>query len=496
MYGLLFFAFILPLLSSPMIYLAGKRSVKISAAILSIVSLLVLSFFLFVIPKVSYERKYVESYSWISNINSSLTLFVDGVSLPIVIVTMLLFTSAVLFSVDYMRGSHALPGYYTLLTLLMIGLIGFFITSDLLVFYFCLEFMLLPTFFIIGEWGYRNSYRTALKFFLFTHAGVIPILLGIGCIFMLTGTFDMFQARSILAHSPQSLLVWILLAFTLGFIVKMGIVPVHMWLPDAYAEAPAPISALLSGIITEAGAYGMLRIPFSIILPSITNPQIHSEFLYVLSILGVTSAFYGAIVALAQNDLKRIAAYSSISHMGYILYGLSLFPIAEGMVGTIFHMITHGVSKGLLFLTAGAIMRRTNTRNIGMMGGLASMMPLTAISTAISCFSIAGIPAFACFISEFLILLGGFEDGAINSFYYGTTSLMIVITVISAAYVLRLFGKVFFGSPKIQGIREASIMMAVSMLLLSISTVILGVWPGPIVKLINTAIKMEIINIC
>ena len=401
---------------------------------------------------------------------------------------MLLFISAVLFSMEYMKGRHVLHGYYALLALLMIGIVGFFITSDLFVFYFCLEFMLLPSFFIIGEWGYRDSYRTALKFFLFTHAGVVPVLLGIGCIFMLTGTFDMFQARNLLTFAPQSLLEWILIAFTLGFIVKMGIVPVHMWLPDAYAEAPAPMSALLSGIITEAGAYGLLRIPFNMILPSIRSIMFHSEFLYALSIFGVVSALYGAITALAQDDVKRIAAFSSISHMGYILFGLSLFPIMEGIVGTIFHMITHAVSKGLLFLNAGAIVKQTRIRNIGKIQGLASTMPLTAVSTAVSCLSIAGTPAFACFISEFLIFLGGFKEGALDSFYYITTSLMIITTIISLAYSLRLFGNIFFGAPKLQKIKETPILMVIPMFLLSASIIILGIWPGPIIKLINTAL--------
>jgi len=349
----LLFAFILPALSAPLIYLAGRRTEKISAAILLIVSVLVLFLLSTTIPKVSSEGRYSESYRWISNLDSSVKLFVDGMSLSIVLVAMLLFISAVLFSMDYMKERHALHGYYALLALLMTGMIGFFITSDLFVFYFCLEFMLIPSFFIIGEWGYRDSYRNALKFFLFTHVGVAPILLGIGCIFMLTGTFDMFQASKVLRFAPQGLLEWILIAFTLGFLVKIGIVPVHMWLPDAYAESPAPMSALLSGIITEAGAYGMIRIPFDMILPSIRSLLFHSEFLYILSILGVISAFYGAIIALVQKDIKRIAAYSSISHMGYILFGLSLFPIIEGVIGTIFHLISHAVSKGLLFLDAG-----------------------------------------------------------------------------------------------------------------------------------------------
>ena len=389
---------------------------------------------------------------------------------------------------EYMKGYHALNGYHALLALLMIGIVGFFITSDLFVFYFCLEFMLLPSFFIIGEWGHRNSYRAALKFFLFTHAGVVPLLLGIGCIFMLTGTFDMFQVKRLLMYVPQSSLVWILIAFTLGFIVKMGVFPVHMWLPDAYAEAPAPMSALLSGIVTEAGAYGMLRIPFNIILPSIRNIMFHSEFLCVLSIFGVISALYGAVIAMTQNDFRRVAAYSSISHMGYILFGLSLFPIIEGIIGAIFHMIAHAVSKGLLFLNIGVIGKQTKIRNVKKIGGLASMMPLTSISTFISCLSLAGTPAFPCFISEFLMFLGGFKEGGFDHFYYVTTSLMIITTIISLAYSLRLFGNIFFGAPKLQKIKETPILMVIPMFLLSISIIILGIWPGPIIKLINTAL--------
>ena len=450
--------------------------------------MLVLFFLSTTISKVLSEDKYVESYHWISNLNSSVILLADGISLPILIVAMILFISAVLFSLEYMKGHHALHGYYVLLALLMIGTIGFFTTSDLFVFYFCLEFMLLPSFFIIGEWGHRDSYRAALKFFIFTHAGVVPILLGIGCIFMLTGTFDMFQAKRLLMYAPQSLLEWVLIAFTLGFIVKMGIVPVHMRLPDAYAEAPAPMSALLSGIITEAGAYGMLRIPFNMILPAIRNITFHREFLYVLSIFGVISALYGSITALAQNDFKRIAAYSSISHMGYILFGLSLFPLIEGIIGAIFHMITHAVSKGLLFLNIGVIRKQTKIRNIGRISGLASMMPLTAISTAISCLSLAGTPAFACFISEFLMFLGGFKEGGFDHFYYVTTALMIVTTIISLAYSIRLFGSIFFGIPKLQKIKEAKILMVIPMFLLSLSIIILGIWPGPIIKLITTAV--------
>ncbi|MDH5440851.1 MAG: NADH-quinone oxidoreductase subunit M, partial [Candidatus Bathyarchaeota archaeon] len=370
-----------------------------------------------------------------------------------------------------------------------VGLVGVFITSNLMVFYFCWEFMLIPTYFIIGGWGYRESYRAAFKFFIFTHAGAVAVLLGIGAVYMLTGDLDMFQARSLLATAPQDILTWIFIAFTLGFAVKMAIVPLHMWLPDAHAEAPAPMSALLSGVIIEAGAYAILRVALGTVFPSITSIPTSNQFLYALSIFGVISAFYGAFTALAENDIKRIVAYSSISHMGYALFGLSLFPFAEGMIGTVLHLVNHAASKGLLFLNAGAIMKQTNVRDINEMGGLASKMPLTAVSTAVSSFSVAGVPAFACFMSEFLIFMGGFRAGGADNFYYATTALMIVATVFSLAYVLRLFWKVFLETSKIEKVEKVPISMSISMIILSVTVIILGVWPGPIIELISTPLS-------
>jgi formate hydrogenlyase subunit 3/multisubunit Na+/H+ antiporter MnhD subunit len=285
--------------------------------------------------------------------------------------------------------------------------------------------------------------------------------------------------------------MWVFIAFTLGFAVKMAIVPLHMWLPDAHAEAPAPMSALLSGVIIEAGAYAILRVSLGTVFPSITDVSVSNQLLYALSIFGVISAFYGAITALAENDIKRIVAYSSISHMGYVLFGLSLFPLAEGMIGTVLHLVNHAASKGLLFLNAGAIMKQTEVRDIREMGGLASKMPLTAISTAISSFSIAGVPAFACFMSEFLIFMGGFQAGSADSFYYATTASMIVATVFSLAYVLRLFWRVFLEAPrskKMKKIEKAPTTMAIPMIVLSVVVIILGVWSGPIIELISTSV--------
>ncbi len=266
----------------------------------------------------------------------------------------------------------------------------------------------------------------------------------------------------------------------------MAIVPVHMWLPDAHAEAPAPMSALLSGVIIEAGAYAIMRISLTTVLPSIAVTSTNS-YLHALSILGVISAFYGAMTALAENDIKRIVAYSSISHMGYALFGLSLYPFTEGMIGTVLHLVNHAASKGLLFLNAGAIMRQTGARDIRKMGGLASKMPMTAVSTAVSSFSIAGIPGFACFLSEFLIFMGGFQAGGTDQLYYATTAAMIVATVFSLAYVLRFFWKVFLETSEIGKVKRLPIMMAIPMVLLSVVIVFLGVWSGPAIELISTS---------
>ena len=487
MFTPLLFALLLPAFSALLVYLVGGRSVRAAAAVVLLTSILDLTAILMVVPRVLSEGEYLESYYWMPMLGSPLTLFVDGVSLSMAIVTLLLIISAVLFSVGYMEEREGLREYYALMALLTVGLVGVFITSNLMVFYFCWEFMLIPTYFIIGGWGYRESYRAAFKFFIFTHAGAVAVLLGVGAVYMLTGTLDMIEARTLLMASPQEILRWIFIAFTLGFAVKMAVVPVHMWLPDAHAEAPAPMSALLSGVIIEAGAYAILRISLGMVLLSISDTTLTSRFLYGLSIFGVISAFYGAMTALAENDIKRIVAYSSISHMGYALFGLSLFPLAEGVVGVVLHLVNHAVSKGLLFLNAGAIMKQTGLRDIREMGGLASKMPLTAVSTAISSFSIAGIPAFACFISEFLIFMGGFQAGLSDSFYYTTTALMVVATVFSLAYVLRLFWRVFLEKPKVEEVERGSIYMALPMAILSIVVVVLGVWPGPVIELISTA---------
>lgn len=490
----------LPTLAVPFVYLTGRKSPKAAAVLIALIALADILLLSTTVPTIlgSAQHRYVESYSWIPVLSSSLTLFVDGISFSLVIVTLVLVLAAALFSINYMQEKKGLAEYYALLTLLSIGLVGVFITSNLLIFYFCWELILIPAYFIIGGWGYKEPYKAAFKFFIFTHAGAVFVLLGIGGIFAVTGSLDMFQAQAALMTVHSDIVKWILLSLTAGFAVKMAVVPVHMWLPDAHSEAPAPMSALLSGVIIGAGAYAILRVSLGTVFPAVMATDFGVQFVYGLAVFGVISALFGSFIALVENDIKRVIAYSSIAHMGYVLFGLSLTARAltfSGelpglfivvMAGTVLHLVNHAVSKGLFFLSSGAIMKQLEIRDIREMGGLAGQMPVTATSSTIAALSIAGVPPFACFISEFLIFVGAFQVISKDGFYLLPTVFMLLATVLSLAYALRYISHVFLGPTKRKDVKESPFFMKFAMLILAAFVIVLGIWPTFFLDLINT----------
>jgi NADH-quinone oxidoreductase subunit M len=503
--------FAIPTLSIPFVYLTGKKSPKAAAIFIALIALVNIALLLTTVPTIlnSSTHQYTEPYTWISVITTSFTLFADGISVSIALVSLILILVAALFSISYMAGKKNLPVFYALLCMLTVGSVGVFLTSNLILFYFCWELMLVPAYFIIGEWGYKDSYKQALKFFIYTHAGAVFVLLGIGATYIATGTTNMFQAQAALMTASPTLVKWILIALTVGFAVKMAVIPVHMWLPDAYSEAPAPMSALLGGVMISAGAYAMLRLSLGMVFPAV-GITFGTNFLHALAIVGVLSAFFGSLIALVSTDIKRLIAYSSIAHMGYIMFGLSLFPAnaAAGIVvllassiaiaGTVLHIISHALSKGLLFLTAGGVMHQTGKRDIRKMGGLASKMPFTAVSSTIAALSIGGAPPFACFISEFLIFVGAFQIIHVDSFYIIPTALMLIATVLSLAYVLRFTSNVFLGQPKYEEGEvneegkeekktfEVSNYMKLSFAILVVLIILVGIYPTFFLNLIQT----------
>jgi NADH-quinone oxidoreductase subunit M len=505
---ILIYALFLPIFAVPFVYFAGRKSAKSAALLLSAIAIAVLAIALSYVPDILNGAGHVhtEAFNWIPVLNSQFTLYLDGIGMSMMVITTILMLAAALYSINYMEGKKNLGAYYALLSLLFAGLVGVFITSNLLFFYFCWELMLVPAFFIVGGWGYKDSYKASFKFFVFTHAGAVFVLLGIGAIFMVTNSVDMFQAANLLASPGNAEIVkWILIALTAGFAVKMAIFPVHLWLPDAYAEAPAPMSALLGGVLTSAGAYAIIRISINMILPAVVvnSPAFATDFLYGLAILGVISAFFGSFVALAETDMKRIIAYSSISHMGYILFGAALYPsslaasgtiIAVGLTGTVLHIVTHAFSKGLFFFSAGAVQKSLDIRNVKDLGGLAGKMPITGTGSAIAALSLAGAPPFACFISEFFIFMAAFQAiQAGTSFFIIPTALMLIATVFSLAYSLRFISKVFLGPSRSAESAEAPKKklevpryMQLAMVILIIAVVIIGIYPSLFTNLLNS----------
>jgi NADH-quinone oxidoreductase subunit M len=524
----LLLVFLLPIISLPFVYFAARKSIKAAATIVGLVAVANIGLILTAVPTIIGGSVYMESYAWIPVLNSHFSLFLDGISASIAIITLVLITTAAFYSIKYMEGKKNLPVYYSLLSLLSVGLVGVFITSNFLLFYFCWELMLVPAYFIIGGWGYRDSYKAAFKLFIFTHAGAVFVLLGIGAIYITTGQTDMFAAQSALMGSGLAETAkWILLALTAGFAVKMAVVPVHMWLPDAHSEAPATMSALLSGVIISAGAYAILRLSLCTVLPAIVlnDASFAATFLHGLAIFGVISAFFGAFIALVETDIKRIIAYSSIAHMGYVLFGLSLFPSALALslaqasasptgqaiaqaaltltgvvvgsvaiLGTVLHIVNHAVSKGLFFLSAGSVMHQTHERDIRKMGGLAGKMPFTSASGIVAALSIAGSPPFACFWSEFFIFVGAFEIINVDSFYTIPTIFMLIATVLSLAYSLRFMNKVFLGPQKTENPEDPAAekkhldvpnTMKLAMVILVVFVIVLGVYPTAFINLIK-----------
>ena len=521
--------FVLSSVSIPFVYLTGKKSPRAAALFVVALMLVNLGLLASTIPTVlnSSSHQWVESYQWIPNLgNTQFTLFVDGMSVSIAMISLVLLFCASIYSINYMAGKKNLPTYYALVCMLSVGLIGVFLTSNLLLFYFCWELMLVPAYFIVGEWGYRNSYKSALKLFIFTHIGAVFIILGIGSIYWLTGTTEMFTVNGVagaqtllLGVGASEVIKWALLALTAGFAVKMAVFPVHLWLPDAHSEAPAPMSALLSGVIISAGAYAILRIVFGVVFPAV-GMSFGISFLHALSIIAIITAFFGSFLALCATDVKRVIAYSSISHMGYVLFGISLFPISVAggtavvlassiaITGTVLHIVTHAASKGLFFLTVGGVMHQTDERDIRKMGGLASRMPFSTVVGMIAALSIAGAPPLACFISEFLIFMGAFQVIAVDSFYIIPTVLMLVATVFSLGYSLRFISKVFLGTApgevvedvhggrgvhdSVEGAKasggklEVPNWMKAALAILAVFVVLIGVYPTFFMQLIQT----------
>lgn len=408
------------------------------------------------------------TYAWIPSINLTFGFLIDMVSLPIGLIVATVSFISCFYSVKYMKGERGQAGYYANLLLFMAGMIGVILSANLLQFYLFWELMLIPSYLLIALWG-ESKKRLAIgfKYFIFTHVGAICMLLGILAIYAFTGTFDLTELSGSSNAIPSGLIPAVFVLLLIGFCVKMAVFPVHTWLPDAHSEAPPPISAMLSGVMIKCGAYAIARILLSTFGPTMTQTS------DALATLGVITMVYGGLMALAQTDIKRLLAYSSVSQMGYIFFGLSVGS-ELGVTGGLFHVINHAICKALLFMCAGAIMHQTGTRDITKLGGLAGKMPITSTASLIGALSLAGTPPLNGFWSEWMIFSGGISSGKIL-----ITTIAVVSTAITAGYYLWFIWRVFFGAtPKNLGnVKEASWLLCIPIVALAAASFVLGIWP-------------------
>jgi len=415
---------------------AGTRAIRNVALIVSLLTLL-LSLPLFSEFDVSNPgMQFEQSVPWIPSLGIQYHVGIDGISLFLVLLTTVLTPIAILSSWNSIE--TRVREYYLFMLLLETGMIGVFVALDFFLFYVFWEVMLVPMYFLIGVWGGQRRIYAAVKFFLYTMVGSVLMLVAIIALYFLNGATT-FDFPAILANLQSGNLVlnptqqyWLFLAFFFAFAIKVPLFPLHTWLPDAHVEAPTAGSVILAGVLLKMGTYGIVRF----CLPMF--PEATRELTPLISLLAVVGIVYGALVAMVQTDIKKLVAYSSVSHLGFVVLGI--FALNEqGLQGAMYQMLNHGISTGALFLLVGMIYDRRHTRLIDEFGGLADPLPVFSTIFMIVTFSSIGLPMLNGFVGEFLILLGAFKANVTFAVIAHSGVLL------SAVYMLWVYQRVIFG---------------------------------------------------
>ncbi len=427
------------------------------------------------------DWQFVERHDWIPSIGAQYHLGVDGFSALLILLATLMGFIAILSS--WTAITTRVKEYYIFLLVLQSGMIGAFVSLDFLLFFLFWEVMLVPMYFLIGIWGSANRLYSAIKFFLFTLVGSVVMLLGILAVYFyhheVTGVYSFDITRFHELNMPFDLQWWVFLAFFLGFAVKVPMFPFHTWLPDAHTDAPTAGSVILAAVLLKMGTYGFIR--FSLpILPEATRAAV--PWVVALCIIGIV---YGALVAMAQRDWKRLVAYSSVSHMGMVMLGMFALN-AVGITGSIVQQINHGISTGALFLLVGVVYERRHTREISEYGGLSKVMPAYAAVFLVMTMSSIGLPALNGFIGEILILQGIF---VVNKIWAGFAATGIVL---GAAYMLWLYQRTMFGTvdnPKNENLPDLNLREWATFIPLLILAVWIGLYPKPFIDRLDTSVS-------
>ena len=442
----------------------------------------------------SDQMQKVIDVQWIPTLGASYHVGVDGISLLLVMLTTLIGPLAVLSSWDAIK--ERVKEFYAFMLLLQAGMLGVFISLDFFLFYVFWEVMLVPMYFLIGVWGGPRKLYAAIKFFLYTLVGSVLMLLGILALYFsypeiaaananISGefgglpTFNVLALHAIGPYLPQGLQYWVFLAFFVGFAIKVPMFPFHTWLPDAHVEAPTAGSVILAAVLLKMGTYGFVR--FSI--PILPWASVH--FVPLMITLAIIAIIYGALVAMMQPDMKKLVAYSSVSHMGFVMLGMfALNP--NGLNGSIIQQINHGISTGALFLIVGIIYERRHTREISQLGGLSNVMPMYAIVFLIMTMSSIGLPLLNGFIGEFTIMAGALQK---NIWWAVAGGAGIVL---GAAYMLWLYQRTMFGkldNPANQNLPDMNWREWATLVPLIIMAFWIGLYPAPFFKALEKPVN-------
>ena len=462
-----------PILGAMVLLFLNKengRGLRWVALIFSLIEFIFSLPLFFAFDSKTAAMQFVENYSWIQSYGISYKLGIDGISLLLVLLTTFLTILCILCS--WTAITFRVKEFMVSFLFLETGMIGALVALDLILFYVFWEVMLIPMYLLIGVWGDpKRRIYAAIKFFLFTMAGSVLMLVAILALYFInqkaTGvsTFDVLELYKL--GLPVETQYWLFGAFALAFAIKVPMFPFHTWLPDAHTEAPTAGSVILAGVLLKMGTYGFIRFAIPLF------PNAAFDLMPLVSVLAIIGIIYGALVSMMQPDLKRLVAFSSVSHLGYVMLGMFAFNM-QGIQGSIYQMLNHGISTGSLFLIVGMVYERRHTRLIADFGGLSKVMPIYAVFFMIVTLSSIGLPGTNGFVGEFLILLGAFRSNIV----YGV--LAAIGVVLGAAYMLWMFQRVMFGkitrpeNEKLKDLNGREITILVPMVILIF---LMGIYP-------------------
>ncbi|MFC1966061.1 NuoM family protein [Chloroflexota bacterium] len=425
--------------------------------------------------------QFEEKIPWIAPLNAHYHLGVDGLSMPLVVLTAFLGFMVVLISwKEHLRVRE----YFVWLLLLETSILGVFISLDLLLFFVFWEIEIIPMYFLISVWGAGRKEYSAIKYVVYTLFGSAFMLAGILSLYFTTGSLDMVELAQKGLGMVQSIMPAAAIFFLLiiGFAVKLPVVPLHTWLPDAHTDAPTAGSVMLAGALIKMGGYGMIRVCVSIF------PQVARDYAPLFLTLAVISVIYGAAITLRQTDLKRMIAYSSVSHMGFVLLGI--FALSNvSMIGASLQMVSHGLLTGLLFAMAGLTIHNIHERDLRKLGGLARQVPIIAVVFSIAGLGSLGLPLTSGFAAEFLIFIGSFSSTMVSGVQVYTI-LAVIGIVLAAGYILWMIQRTFYGPvlEQYDGVKDADILERVYMFAFVALIMLVGIYPAVLTDIIKIGI--------